>query len=69
MENIWNFIFDRYPKALDSVLEEHLESAMDQANQNIFHQFISLSLSCGKYKVGRSIIPHPTSYFVILSEQ
>uniref|UniRef100_A0A8C3L685 HEAT repeat-containing protein 1 n=1 Tax=Chrysolophus pictus TaxID=9089 RepID=A0A8C3L685_CHRPC len=39
-----------YPKALDSVLEEHLESAMDQANQNIFHQFISLSLSCGKYK-------------------
>uniref|UniRef100_G1NGW4 HEAT repeat-containing protein 1 n=1 Tax=Meleagris gallopavo TaxID=9103 RepID=G1NGW4_MELGA len=41
----------KYPKALDSVLEEHLESAMDQANQNIFHQFISLSLSCGKYKV------------------
>uniref|UniRef100_A0A8C3L5Z6 HEAT repeat-containing protein 1 n=1 Tax=Chrysolophus pictus TaxID=9089 RepID=A0A8C3L5Z6_CHRPC len=40
----------KYPKALDSVLEEHLESAMDQANQNIFHQFISLSLSCGKYK-------------------
>ncbi|XP_040554197.1 HEAT repeat-containing protein 1 [Gallus gallus] len=40
----------KYPKALDSVLEEHLESAMDRANQDIFHQFISLSLSCGKYK-------------------
>uniref|UniRef100_A0A669NWM8 HEAT repeat-containing protein 1 n=1 Tax=Phasianus colchicus TaxID=9054 RepID=A0A669NWM8_PHACC len=50
VENIWDFVFGRYPKALDSVLEEHLESAMDQANQNIFHQFISLSLSCGKYK-------------------
>ncbi|OXB59197.1 hypothetical protein ASZ78_007402 [Callipepla squamata] len=40
----------KYPKALDSVLEEHLEGVTDQANQNIFHQFISLSLSCGKYK-------------------
>uniref|UniRef100_A0A8C2YGR1 HEAT repeat-containing protein 1 n=1 Tax=Coturnix japonica TaxID=93934 RepID=A0A8C2YGR1_COTJA len=41
----------KYPKALDSVLEEHLKSAMNQTNQNIFHQFISLSLSCGKYKI------------------
>ncbi|NXL89938.1 HEAT1 protein, partial [Alectura lathami] len=40
----------KYPKALDSVLEEHLEGATDQADQNLFHQFISLSLSCGKYK-------------------
>jgi len=68
-ENIWDFVFGRYPKALDSVLEEHLESAMDRANQDIFHQFISLSLSCGKYKVSRSLIPHPTSYLDILSEQ
>ncbi|NWX89570.1 HEAT1 protein, partial [Nothoprocta pentlandii] len=44
-------LFERkYPRALDSVLEEHLEDVTDQADQNLFHQFISLSLSCGKYK-------------------
>uniref|UniRef100_A0A8C3P347 HEAT repeat-containing protein 1 n=1 Tax=Cyanoderma ruficeps TaxID=181631 RepID=A0A8C3P347_9PASS len=42
--------FGRYPKALDSVLEKHLEDCTDEAAQNLFHQFISLSLSCGKYK-------------------
>uniref|UniRef100_A0A8C3P1J6 HEAT repeat-containing protein 1 n=1 Tax=Cyanoderma ruficeps TaxID=181631 RepID=A0A8C3P1J6_9PASS len=40
----------KYPKALDSVLEKHLEDCTDEAAQNLFHQFISLSLSCGKYK-------------------
>ncbi|CAN8203833.1 unnamed protein product [Coccothraustes coccothraustes] len=40
----------KYPKALDSVLEKHLENCTDEADQNLFHQFISLSLSCGKYK-------------------
>ncbi|XP_054136072.1 HEAT repeat-containing protein 1 [Melozone crissalis] len=40
----------KYPKALDSVLEKHLEDCANEADQNLFHQFISLSLSCGKYK-------------------
>ncbi|XP_051470249.1 HEAT repeat-containing protein 1 isoform X1 [Apus apus] len=40
----------KYPKALDSVLEKHLEDCVDEADQNLFHQFISLSLSCGKYE-------------------
>ncbi|KFV12874.1 HEAT repeat-containing protein 1, partial [Tauraco erythrolophus] len=40
----------KYPKALDSVLEKHLQDCTDEADQNLFHQFISLSLSCGKYK-------------------
>ncbi|XP_030304092.1 HEAT repeat-containing protein 1 [Calypte anna] len=40
----------KYPKALDSVLEKHLEDCTDEADQTLFHQFISLSLSCGKYK-------------------
>ncbi|XP_064269854.1 HEAT repeat-containing protein 1 [Passer domesticus] len=40
----------KYPKALDSVLEKYLENCTDEADQNLFHQFISLSLSCGKYK-------------------
>lgn len=46
------FSLGRYPKALDTVLEKHLEDCTDEADQNLFHQFISLSLSCGKYKVG-----------------
>ncbi|NXG45204.1 HEAT1 protein, partial [Psilopogon haemacephalus] len=40
----------KYPKALDAVLEKHLEDCTDETEQNLFHQFISLSLSCGKYK-------------------
>uniref|UniRef100_A0A8C5J142 HEAT repeat-containing protein 1 n=1 Tax=Junco hyemalis TaxID=40217 RepID=A0A8C5J142_JUNHY len=40
----------KYPKALDSVLEKHLEDCANEADQNLFHQFISLSLSCGKYE-------------------
>ncbi|NXP79390.1 HEAT1 protein, partial [Ramphastos sulfuratus] len=40
----------KYPKALDTVLEKHLEDCTDETEQNLFHQFISLSLSCGKYK-------------------
>ncbi|NXW62664.1 HEAT1 protein, partial [Eurystomus gularis] len=40
----------KYPKALDTVLEKQLEDCTDEADQNLFHQFISLSLSCGKYK-------------------
>ncbi|XP_009462141.1 PREDICTED: HEAT repeat-containing protein 1 [Nipponia nippon] len=40
----------KYPKALDSVLEKHLGDCTDEADQNLFHQFISLSLSCGKYR-------------------
>ncbi|NXI45348.1 HEAT1 protein, partial [Galbula dea] len=40
----------KYPKALDAVLEKHLEDCTDETDQNLFHQFISLSLSCGKYK-------------------
>ncbi|XP_054018256.1 HEAT repeat-containing protein 1 [Dryobates pubescens] len=40
----------KYPKTLDSVLEKHLEDCTDETEQNLFHQFISLSLSCGKYK-------------------
>ncbi|XP_019382662.1 PREDICTED: HEAT repeat-containing protein 1 isoform X1 [Gavialis gangeticus] len=44
-------LFERkYPKALDMVLEEHLKDVTDQTKQDLFHQFISLSLSGGKYE-------------------
>uniref|UniRef100_A0A672UCS5 HEAT repeat-containing protein 1 n=1 Tax=Strigops habroptila TaxID=2489341 RepID=A0A672UCS5_STRHB len=50
VENVEGLFVGRYPKALESVLEKHLEDCTDEADQNLFHQFISLSLSCGKYK-------------------
>uniref|UniRef100_A0A8D0HKG9 HEAT repeat-containing protein 1 n=1 Tax=Sphenodon punctatus TaxID=8508 RepID=A0A8D0HKG9_SPHPU len=40
----------KYPRALDFVLEEHLKNVKNQTEQNLFHQFISLSMSGGKYQ-------------------
>uniref|UniRef100_A0A8D1WQ10 HEAT repeat-containing protein 1 n=1 Tax=Sus scrofa TaxID=9823 RepID=A0A8D1WQ10_PIG len=40
----------RYPKTLDAVLEEHLKEITDLKKQELFHQFISLSTSGGKYQ-------------------
>ncbi|KAI1886943.1 hypothetical protein AGOR_G00200970 [Albula goreensis] len=41
----------KYPGALDEVLEGHLSDITNQEEQDLFHQFISLSLSSGKYKI------------------
>ncbi|OCT77815.1 HEAT repeat-containing protein 1 isoform X1 [Xenopus laevis] len=41
----------KYPAALDSVLEDHLKDVGDQENQTLFHQFITLSTSGGKYEL------------------
>ncbi|OWK08012.1 HEATR1 [Cervus elaphus hippelaphus] len=40
----------RYPKTLDAVLEERLKEITDLKKQELFHQFISLSTSGGKYQ-------------------
>ncbi|KAB0395895.1 hypothetical protein E2I00_011019 [Balaenoptera physalus] len=41
---------NRYPKTLDAVLEERLKEITDLKKQELFHQFISLSASGGKYQ-------------------
>ncbi|XP_064176653.1 HEAT repeat-containing protein 1 isoform X2 [Anguilla rostrata] len=41
----------KYPGALDVVLEGHLSDVSNPEEQNLFHQFISLSMSSGKYKI------------------
>uniref|UniRef100_A0A8C6E6N7 HEAT repeat-containing protein 1 n=1 Tax=Moschus moschiferus TaxID=68415 RepID=A0A8C6E6N7_MOSMO len=41
----------RYPKTLDAVLEERLKEITDLKKQELFHQFISLSTSGGKYQI------------------
>ncbi|XP_018616676.2 HEAT repeat-containing protein 1 [Scleropages formosus] len=41
----------KYPGALDVVLEGHVSDISNKEEQNLFHQFISLSLSSGKYKI------------------
>ncbi|XP_053156079.1 HEAT repeat-containing protein 1 [Hemicordylus capensis] len=44
-------LFERkYPRTLDLVLEEYLRDVRDQKEQDFFHQFISLSVSGGKYQ-------------------
>ncbi|KAJ7342282.1 hypothetical protein JRQ81_010011 [Phrynocephalus forsythii] len=44
-------LFERkYPKTLDLVLEEYLKDVRSQKEQDLFHQFISLSVSGGKYQ-------------------
>ncbi|XP_054850338.1 HEAT repeat-containing protein 1 [Eublepharis macularius] len=44
-------LFERkYSQTLDMVLEEHLKIIRNQKEQDVFHQFISLSLSGGKYQ-------------------
>uniref|UniRef100_A0A2K5SDT7 HEAT repeat-containing protein 1 n=1 Tax=Cebus imitator TaxID=2715852 RepID=A0A2K5SDT7_CEBIM len=39
-----------YPRTLDVVLEEHLKEIADLKKQELFHQFVSLSTSGGKYQ-------------------
>ncbi|XP_048843510.1 HEAT repeat-containing protein 1 isoform X2 [Brienomyrus brachyistius] len=41
----------KYPGALGAVLEGHLCDTSSQEEQELFHQFISLSMSSGKYKI------------------
>ncbi|KAH0622511.1 hypothetical protein JD844_024882 [Phrynosoma platyrhinos] len=44
-------LFERkYPKTLDLVLEEYLKDVRNPKEQDLFHQFISLSLSGGKHQ-------------------
>uniref|UniRef100_A0A8C7EQE9 HEAT repeat-containing protein 1 n=3 Tax=Neovison vison TaxID=452646 RepID=A0A8C7EQE9_NEOVI len=40
----------KYPRTLDVVLEERLKEITDLKKQELFHQFISLSTSGGKYQ-------------------
>lgn len=40
----------KYPRTLDVVLEEHLKDITGLKKQELFHQFISLSTSGGKYQ-------------------
>uniref|UniRef100_A0A2K5CHB5 HEAT repeat-containing protein 1 n=1 Tax=Aotus nancymaae TaxID=37293 RepID=A0A2K5CHB5_AOTNA len=39
-----------YPRTLDVVLEEHLKEIADLKKQELFHRFVSLSTSGGKYQ-------------------
>ncbi|XP_030629489.1 HEAT repeat-containing protein 1 [Chanos chanos] len=41
----------KYPGALDRVLESYVSDPSSEQDKNIFHQFISLTMSSGKYKI------------------
>ncbi|XP_069810466.1 HEAT repeat-containing protein 1 [Dendropsophus ebraccatus] len=42
---------NKYPEALDFVLERQLKDVKDQKKQDLFHQFIALSTSGGKHEL------------------
>uniref|UniRef100_A0A670XUW0 HEAT repeat-containing protein 1 n=1 Tax=Pseudonaja textilis TaxID=8673 RepID=A0A670XUW0_PSETE len=44
------FACRRYSRTLDLVLEKYLKNIRNQKEQDLFHQFISLSVSGGKYQ-------------------
>lgn len=46
--------FYRYPCALDVALENHVKKMSSDHEKTVLHQFISLTMSCGKYQVGLS---------------
>ncbi|XP_067286406.1 HEAT repeat-containing protein 1 [Pseudorasbora parva] len=41
----------RYPCALDVVLEKHVKNVSSDDEKSLLHQFVSLTMSCGKYQV------------------
>ncbi|KAJ6664676.1 hypothetical protein lerEdw1_006249 [Lerista edwardsae] len=44
-------LFERkYPRTLDLVLEDYLKDGRNEKEQDLFHQFINLSVSGGKYQ-------------------
>ncbi|KAK2499157.1 hypothetical protein MC885_011626 [Smutsia gigantea] len=51
LKNNLDHLLARYPRTLDVVLEECLKEITDLKKQELFHQFISLSISGGKYQI------------------
>uniref|UniRef100_A0A671P5U1 HEAT repeat-containing protein 1 n=1 Tax=Sinocyclocheilus anshuiensis TaxID=1608454 RepID=A0A671P5U1_9TELE len=41
----------RYPGALDVALENHVKKVSSDHEKTVLHQFISLTMSCGKYQI------------------
>ncbi|XP_050980668.1 HEAT repeat-containing protein 1 [Labeo rohita] len=41
----------RYPCALDAAMENHVKNVSSDHEKNLLHQFISLTMSCGKYQI------------------
>lgn len=50
------FVYLRYCGSLDSVLESHVADISSEERKRLFHQFLSLSVSSGKFQVSRQLI-------------
>lgn len=48
---LWVVFARRYPCALDVALENHVKDVSTDNEKGLLHQFISLTMSCGKYQV------------------
>ncbi|XP_063039615.1 HEAT repeat-containing protein 1 [Engraulis encrasicolus] len=51
MQPVVRLFESRYSGALDAALDSHVPDASSSADRNLFHQFISLSMSSGKYEI------------------
>jgi len=56
------FFTRRYPCALDVALENRVKNVISDDEKSLLHQFISLTMSCGKYQVGN----HTVFFFFFL---
>uniref|UniRef100_A0A8C1WCD5 HEAT repeat-containing protein 1 n=1 Tax=Cyprinus carpio TaxID=7962 RepID=A0A8C1WCD5_CYPCA len=48
---LFYLLFYRYPCALDVALENHVKKMSSDHEKTVLHQFISLTMSCGKYQI------------------
>ncbi|KAL1264047.1 hypothetical protein QQF64_004402 [Cirrhinus molitorella] len=51
IQSIVRLFESRYPGALDVALENHVKNVSSDHEKSLLHQFISLTMSCGKYKI------------------
>uniref|UniRef100_A0A8C2FIJ3 HEAT repeat-containing protein 1 n=1 Tax=Cyprinus carpio TaxID=7962 RepID=A0A8C2FIJ3_CYPCA len=51
LECFFFYFFYRYPCALDVALENHVKKMSSDHEKTVLHQFISLTMSCGKYQI------------------
>lgn len=50
------FVSFRYCGSLDGVLESHVTDISSAERKRLFHQFLSLSVSSGKFQVSRPLL-------------
>lgn len=59
----WVFFTRRYPCALDVAMENRVKNVFSDNEKSLLHQFISLTMSCGKYQVGNHAVYQSLQFY------